>query len=79
MSTLTLKVSEALNTELSSYSKKMGISKSEIVREAIVEYLTRDDVKIEGSFLDLAEDLAGSVDAPEDLSSNKKYLESYGK
>jgi len=78
MDTLTLKVPELLNTQLNSYAKKKGLSKSEIVRIALLEYFSRDDTRFEGSFLDLSEDLAGSIEAPADLSANKDYLQGYG-
>ncbi|MBD3374341.1 transcriptional regulator [candidate division KSB1 bacterium] len=78
MSTLTLKIPDVLNTQLNSYAKQKGLSKSEIVRIALLEYFSRDDTKIEGSILDLSEDLAGSIEAPSDISINKDYLEGYG-
>ena len=78
MSTLTLKVPEVLNTQLNSYAKQKGLSKSEIVRIALLEYFSRDDTKFNGSFLELSKDLAGSIDAISDLSVNKEYLEGYG-
>ena len=78
MDTLTLKVPDLLNTQLNSYAKKKGLSKSEIVRIALLEYFSKDDTRFEGSFLDLSEDLAGSIEAPSDLSSNKDFLEGYG-
>ena len=78
MDTLTLKVPDLLNTQLNSYAKKKGLSKSEIVRIALLEYFSKDDTRFEGSFLDLSEDLAGSIEARSDLSSNKDFLEGYG-
>jgi len=78
MSTLTLKVPDVLNARLNSYAKQKGLSKSEIVRIALSEYFSRDNISFEGSILDLSEDLAGSIEAPSDISSNKGYLEGYG-
>jgi predicted transcriptional regulator len=78
MSTLTLKVPDILNTQLNSHAKKKGLSKSEIVRIALSEYFSRDNIALEGSILDLSEDLAGSVEAPSDISINKNYLKGYG-
>jgi antitoxin component of RelBE/YafQ-DinJ toxin-antitoxin module len=78
MSTLTLKVPDVLNAQLNSYAKQKGLSKSEIVRIALSEYFSRDNIPFEGSILDLSEDLAGSIEAPSDLSINKDYLEGYG-
>lgn len=78
MNTLTLKVPELLNARLSTYAREKGMNKSEIVRIALSEYFLKDDSKAEGSFLDLSRDLVGSVDACEDLSTNKNYFEGYG-
>ena len=78
MDTLTLKVPKTLKTQLDSYAKKKGLSKSEIVRIALLEFFSKDDSRFTGSFLDLSEDLAGSIEAPSDLSINSKYFEEYG-
>ena len=79
MDTLTLKVPEILKTRLNSYASKKGISKSEIVRSALLEYFSKDDKKKTGSFIDFSEDLAGKIEGPLDLSTNKKYFDGYGK
>ncbi len=78
MSTLTLKVPDELNSQLNRYAKRKGLSKSEIIRIALIEYFSRDNIKHEQSILDLSEDLAGSIEAPSDISTNKDYLEGYG-
>jgi len=54
------------------------MSKSDIVRQALIEYFSKDSTTVSGSFLDCAEDLAGTVKAPSDLSTNKARLEGYG-
>ena len=79
MDTMTLKIPDFIKEKLKNFSKKKGLSKSEIVRNALIEYLDKDDVIKKGTFMDLAMDLAGSVDEKPDLSTNKKYLEEYGK
>jgi predicted DNA-binding protein len=79
MDTLTLKIPGSIKEKLKSYSKNKGISKSEIVRNALLDYFDSDDLERQGTFYDLAKDLAGSVKAPSDLSTNKKYLSEYGK
>ncbi len=78
MDTLTLKIPEEINQKLRAYSKNKGLSKSEIVRNALVEYFDKDNIK-KGSFYDLAKDLAGCVQEAPDLSTNKKYLSGYGR
>lgn len=74
MDILTLKIHDSIKEKLESYSKRKGISKSEIVRNALIDYFNRDDLERQGTFYDLAKDIAGSVKAPADLSTNKKYL-----
>lgn len=78
MKTLTLKLPETLDTRLNTYARKKGLRKSEIVRLALTEYIAREDAGISGSFCDLSQDIVGSIEGPADLSSNKKYLKSYG-
>jgi len=78
MDTLTLKISSAIKEKLKTYSKRKGLSRSEIVRNALLDYFERDDFDKEGTFYDLAQDLAGSINSNSDLSTNKKYLTGYG-
>lgn len=78
MDTLTVKISSAIKEKLKIYSKRKGLSRSEIVRTALLDYFERDDFDKEGTFYDLAQDLAGSINSNSDLSSNKKYLTGYG-
>jgi hypothetical protein len=79
MKTLTLKLPEILEAQLNILARKKGLSRSEIVRRALMEYFSRDDVNNSGSFLDLSRDLAGSIEGPSDLSTNKAHFERYGK
>ena len=78
MKTLTLKLPEILEIELNTLARKRGMSRSEVVRQALTEYISRDDISQSGTILDLTQDLAGRVEGPSDLSSNKSYLEKYG-
>ena len=78
MKTLTLKLPEILEKRLNISARKIGLSRSEIVRRALLEYLTNEKT-ISGSFLDLSNDLAGSIEGPSDLSTNKTHFEEYGK
>lgn len=79
MNTLTLKVPEILKSRLNSCAREKGISKSEIIRSALLEYFSKDDEKRTGSFIDFSEDLAGKIEGTLDLSTNKKYFDGYGK
>lgn len=78
MDTLTLKISSGIKEKLKTYSKRKGLSKSEIVRNALLDYFERDDMDKPGTFYDLAQDLAGSVKSKSDLSTNKEHLTGYG-
>jgi len=79
--TLSMKVPEALDDDLGVLAARRGVSKSALIRDAMSELVARERVDRVplGSFLALAEDLAGCVEAPEDLSTNKVYLDDYGR
>lgn len=79
METLTLKVPDIIKEKLKLISEKKGVSRSEIVRSALIEYFSNDDLDKKGSFLDLSKDLAGCLKGPSDLSTNKDYLDEFGK
>lgn len=79
MSTFSLKLSDKLTQEIEYAAKKKGISKSLFVREAVVQYLQGgSEDSANGSFLDLASDLCGSIKGSKDLSTNKKHLDGFG-
>ena len=78
MDTLTLKISGAIKEKLKTYSRRKGLSRSEIVRNALLDYFNKDDLENQGTFYDLAKDLAGSVRGKSDLSTNKEHLSGYG-
>jgi predicted transcriptional regulator len=79
MDTLSLKIPKAVRERLYTYAKRTGLSRSEVVRKALVEFFEKDEVKKEGTLYDLAGDLAGSVKGPRDLSTNKEHLSGYGR
>ncbi len=79
MKTLTLKLPEVLETKLNIFAQQKGQSKSEVVREALAQYISRDTISESTSFLELAKDLSGTIEGPSDLSTNKEYLKKYGK
>ena len=78
MKTLTLKIPEGLHARLTATAAKTGNSKSDVARRAIEAFLEDQGRPRDGSCLDLARDLAGSVEGPDDLSSNKRRLRGYG-
>ncbi len=79
MKTLSLKVPESLLEKLDSKARKRGKSRSALLREAIETVIAGENHIPDGSCLDLAKDLAGCVNGPEDLSFNKRRMVYYGK
>ncbi len=76
MKAITIKVPDSLDKEIVYEAQRQGVSKSSLVREALVTYLTKSEKN--QSALDLIRDLVGTVDGPADLSTNPKYLEDLG-
>jgi len=77
---ITVRVPEALGQRLSSRSRIKGQTESELVREALENYLGQS--KEERSAYELAQEagLIGSVKrAPTDLSTNRRHFEGFGK
>ena len=79
MKIVSLKLPDDLAQELSVRAQSQGTTKSEILREALADFLGKRPQSDEGSFLDLAGDLVGRLEGPEDLSHNKKYFDDYGR
>ncbi|MEE4607477.1 MAG: CopG family transcriptional regulator [Desulfobacteraceae bacterium] len=78
MKTISLKLPESLFAVLAQTAEKRGESKSTIVREAIESFVAGQVSKQNVSCLDLAKDLAGCIEGPEDLSINKELMRGYG-
>ena len=81
MPTISLKVPESLDRDLSALAARRGVSKSSLMRDAISELMAREQFtqpSTAGSFAALAGDLAGCVDGPEDLSTHEDHLDGYG-
>lgn len=81
MGTLTIKIPPALEHELLQVSAQAQLSKSELVRRALVAYIgQRKATAPIFSALEQAGDLVGCFSGgPSDLSSNPKYLADFGK
>ena len=80
MSTISLKLSKALDTKLAVTAKRRGASKSAIVREAIEDYIARNGTARSLSVGEIAKELKGCIDGgSRDLSYNKKHLKGFGK
>jgi hypothetical protein len=78
MKNISLKLPDDLNARLERAAKQRGAAKSDIVREALEAYFAGQQNGAQVSCLDLAHDLAGSIDGPADLATNPKYMRGYG-
>ncbi len=78
MKTVSLKMPDAMDSQLEELARRTGRSKSLLVRLAVSELLPRR-LRSRRSFLARAADLAGSVQAEPDLSTNKRRLARYGR
>lgn len=79
MTTLTLKVPEELEKTLTELASTRGVSRSQLIRELLVQSLQNVRGTAGVSCLDLAGDLAGSVSGPADLSNSPRHLRGFGK
>lgn len=77
MTTISLKIPAELDRRLQQAATRRNTSRSAIMREAAERYLS-SSVEQTASCLAKVKDLIGSVDAPEDLSSNKDHLRGFG-
>jgi metal-responsive CopG/Arc/MetJ family transcriptional regulator len=78
MTSFSVKVPESIKRRISADSKELGISQSELIRRALQEYFDKEKPEMQGSFYELAKDLASSVEGSSDLSFNKEHLNDYG-
>ena len=78
MRTVSIRLPDALEANLSKLARRKGLSKSAVVQEALTAYMAGTNGPQARSWLDLARSLWGSLEGPSDLSCNKKYLEGYG-
>jgi predicted DNA-binding protein len=79
MSTVSLKLPEALHRRLAATATRSGRSKSAILREALERYLDAAEPATAGSVYDLVRDVLGSVEGPKDLSTNPRHLRGLGR
>lgn len=82
MNTITLKLPPKLDAAVRAASEAGHVSKSELVRRALENYLQMHENggKHQASMLDRAGDLAGCFEGgPEDLASNPDHLAGFGR
>ena len=75
MKTLTLRIDPTLDQWLGAEAKRLGRTRSEIVREALTQ---KRDGKKPRSLHDRIKDVCGVIQGPRDLSTNPKYMEGLG-
>ena len=78
MKTITCKLPEKLDAELTAVARQEGTSKSQVVRSAIADRISRKRGKKAPRAYDLISDIVGSLKGPGDLSTNPKYMENFG-
>lgn len=84
MAVISLKLTEALDAQLTQQAHRRRLSKSELVRRALTAFLQSSEQDVEGSApqsaADLLADLVGCCeDGPVDLSSNPACMSDFGK
>jgi predicted transcriptional regulator len=76
MKTLTVKINDTLDRWLKSEARRLGRTKSEIAREALIQQ--RNGEK-QASLHDCMKDVCGIFKGgPRDLSTNPKHMEGFG-
>jgi len=78
MKTITCKLPEKLDAEVTAAAREEGISKSEIVRKALEDQIGRMRGKKTHRAFDLVGNLSGSLNGPADLLTNPKYMKDFG-
>ncbi len=79
-SRITVRIPEALTARLRSRSRAKGSTESELIREALENYLGRPNH--ERTAYELAEDagIIGAIrDAPKDLSTARRHFKGFGR
>ena len=79
MRTVSLKLPDSLNDQLAAAARKQGKSKSSVVREALTAFLNGETALPGVSCLDLVHNLAGCLNGPRDLSTNRKHMTGFGR
>jgi hypothetical protein len=75
MTTVSLKLPEALLREIEQEAATRGVPKSAVIRDSLERTLRKGRGKKKVSCLDLVRDLVGRFDGPRDASTNPRYLE----
>lgn len=77
MTTISLKLPDALAARLDALARRRRVSRSELVREAVTALV--EGSRAEPSVDDLAGDLVGSLEGPGDLATNERHMRGFGR
>lgn len=75
MRTLTVKVPIELDETITAVARRLGTTRSEVVRAALRNIADQSEV----SMADLVGDLAGVVEGPSDLATNPAHMAGFGR
>lgn len=78
MNALSVKIPAPMLLRVTQRANDLGTSTSEVVRAAIAAYLQADEVPAQSAASQAAR-WAGSVKGAEDLSTNAKHMDGYGR
>jgi Arc/MetJ-type ribon-helix-helix transcriptional regulator len=79
MKTISLKLPAGLHARLDRAAKQRKRSKSEVVRAALEQFLNGAGAVPPGSLREAAQRWLGCVAGPGGLSTNRQYMEDFGK
>ena len=79
MKTISLKLPAGLHARLDRAARQRKRSKSEMVRAALEQFLNGEGAVPPGSLREAAQRWLGCVAGPGDLSTNRQYMEDFGK
>jgi len=79
MTNMSLKLPDDLAARLLAAARQRKQTKSALVREVLERFFDENHPTAQGSCLELASDLAGCVEGPDDLSFEEGRLAGYGK
>jgi hypothetical protein len=74
-----VKLAAGVDERVVEEARAQGVTRSEIVRRAIMRYLAPGARRESASFLAQARHLAGCVEGPVDLSTTEAHLDGYGR
>ena len=74
MRTISIKLPEELDRALTELAKKRRASRSALLRQALEAFPKSEATSVS----EAADDLAGSLEGPKDLSSSSKHMKGYG-